>query len=287
MAVLIDGKSIAESVRADLGARIARLLERGIRPGLAVILVGDDPASVLYVTQKEKVAAELGMHATLHRLPATATQGELEALVDQLNADPAIHGILIQSPLPAGLQIKPLFQRVLPSKDVDGLNHLNVGRLWSGDDGLFPCTPLGVIELLDRMGVEIAGKRAVVVGRSDLVGKPVAGLLLQRDATVTLCHSKTANLKEICLTAEILVTAVGKLHLLDGSYVRSGAVVIDVGINPVPGYKTRVRGDIEFESASQVASMITPVPGGVGPMTIAMLMANVVKAAERSVKDLV
>lgn len=282
MAVIIDGKSIAESVRADLGARITSLVERGARPGLAVILVGDDPASVIYVTQKEKVAAELGMHATLHRLPVTTTQGELEALVDQLNADPAIHGILIQSPLPAGLQIKPLFQRVLPEKDVDGLNHVNVGRLWSGDDGLFPCTPLGVIELLDRMGVGIAGKRAVVVGRSDLVGKPVAGLLLQRDATVTLCHSKTANLREICLTAEILVTAVGKLHLLDGSYVRPGAVVIDVGINPVPGYKTRVRGDIEFESASQVASMITPVPGGVGPMTIAMLMVNVVKAAERS-----
>lgn len=283
MAVLIDGKSIAESVRADLGARIARLIEQGVRPGLAVILVGEDPASVLYVTQKEKVAAELGMHATLHRLPATTTQGELEELVDQLNADPAIHGILIQSPLPAGLQIKPLFQRVSPAKDVDGLNHINVGRLWSGDDGLFPCTPLGVIELLDRMGVEIAGKRAVVVGRSDLVGKPVAGLLLQRDATVTLCHSKTANLKELCLTAEILVTAIGKLHLLDGSYVRPGAVVIDVGINPVPGYKTRVRGDIEFESAAQVASMITPVPGGVGPMTIAMLMVNVVKAAERLV----
>lgn len=283
MAVIIDGKSIAESVRADLGARIARLVERGVRPGLAVILVGDDPASVIYVTQKEKVAAELGMHAVLHRLPATTTQGELEALVDQLNADPAIHGILLQSPLPAGLAIKPLFQRVSPNKDVDGLNHVNVGRLWSGDEGLFPCTPLGVIELLDRMGVQIAGKRAVVVGRSDLVGKPVAGLLLQRDATVTLCHSKTENLKEICLTAEILVTAVGKLHLLDGSYVRPGAVVIDVGINPVPGYKTRVRGDIEFESASQVASMITPVPGGVGPMTIAMLMVNVVKAAERLV----
>lgn len=282
MAVIIDGKQIAESVRADLGARIARLLEQGVRPGLAVILVGEDPASVLYVTQKEKVAAELGMHAALHRLPATATQGELEELVDQLNADPAIHGILIQSPLPGGLQIKPLFQRVSPTKDVDGLNHINVGRLWSGDDGLFPCTPLGVIELLDRTGVEIAGKRAVVVGRSDLVGKPVAGLLLQRDATVTLCHSKTQNLKEICLTAEILVTAIGKLHLLDGSYVRPGAVVIDVGINPVPGYKTRVRGDIDFESASQVASMITPVPGGVGPMTIAMLMVNVVSAAERS-----
>lgn len=284
MAVIIDGKRIAESVRADLGARIARLAERGVRPGLAVILVGDDPASVLYVTQKERVAAELGMHAVLHRLPATTKQTELEALIDQLNADPAIHGILLQSPLPAPLQIKPLFQRVSPAKDVDGLHHVNVGRLWSGDEGLFPCTPLGVIELLDRMGVEIAGKRAVVVGRSDLVGKPIAGLLLQRDATVTLCHSKTQNLKELCLTAEILVTAVGRLHLLDGSYVRPGAVVIDVGINPVPGYKTRVRGDIEFDSAAEVASLITPVPGGVGPMTIAMLMVNVVVAAERSLE---
>lgn len=281
MAVIIDGKAIAESVRADLGARIARLLERGVRPGLAVILVGEDPASVLYVTQKAKVAEELGLHAILHRLPASTTQSELERLVDQLNADPQVHGILIQSPLPAGLRIKELFQRVLPTKDVDGLHHVNVGRLWSGDEGLFPCTPLGVIELLDRMGVEIAGKRAVVVGRSDLVGKPVAGLLLQRNATVTLCHSKTPNLQELCQTAEILVTAVGRLHLLDGSYIRPGAVVIDVGINPVPGYKTRVRGDIEFDSAAEVASMITPVPGGVGPMTIAMLMVNVVTAAER------
>jgi methylenetetrahydrofolate dehydrogenase (NADP+)/methenyltetrahydrofolate cyclohydrolase len=284
MAVIIDGKQIAEAVRADLRARIERLIEQGIRPGLAVILVGEDPASVLYVTNKEKVAEELGMHAVLHRLPATVTQGELEALVDQLNADPAIHGILIQSPLPEGLQAKPLFQRIAPDKDVDGLQHVNVGRLWSGDDGLFPCTPLGVIELLDRMGVEIAGKHAVVVGRSDLVGKPVAGLLLQRNATVTVCHSKTQNLREICRTADILVTAVGKLHLLDGSCVKPGAVVIDVGINPVPGYKTRVRGDVEFESAAAVASMITPVPGGVGPMTIAMLMANVVKAAERSLR---
>lgn len=284
MAQIIDGKQIAEAVRTDLTDRIARLLERGVRPGLAVVLVGEDPASVLYVTQKEKVAESLGLHAVLHRLPATASQEELEALVDQLNADQAIHGILIQSPLPAPLQIEPLFQRVSPEKDVDGLHHVNVGRLWSGDDGLFPCTPVGVIELLDRMGVEIAGKHAVVVGRSALVGKPVAALLLRRDATVTICHSKTPDLKRICREADILVTAVGKLHLLDGSYVKPGAVVIDVGINPVPGFKTKVRGDVDFDSASAVASMITPVPGGVGPMTIAMLMVNVVNAAERSIR---
>jgi methylenetetrahydrofolate dehydrogenase (NADP+) / methenyltetrahydrofolate cyclohydrolase len=284
MAIIIDGKSIAETVRGDLGPRIARLLERGVRPGLAVILVGEDPASVLYVTNKEKVAAGLGLHSALHRLPASVTQAELESLVDDLNADPAIHGILIQSPLPAPLQVEPLFQRVSPEKDVDGLHHVNVGRLWAGDDGLFPCTPLGVIELLDRSGVEIAGKRAVVVGRSALVGKPVAALLLRRDATVTICHSKTKDLRALCREADILVTAVGKLHLLDGSFVKPGAVVIDVGINPVPGFKTKVRGDVEFDSAAEVAGMITPVPGGVGPMTIAMLMVNVVTAAERTVK---
>jgi methylenetetrahydrofolate dehydrogenase (NADP+)/methenyltetrahydrofolate cyclohydrolase len=281
MATIIDGKAIAALVKQDLQARIARLQEHGVRPGLAVVLVGDDPASIIYVTQKEKTAQALGMHSVLHRLPATVTQAELEELVDRLNADPLIHGILVQSPLPAGLNEEAIFQRVSPEKDVDGFHEINVGRLWAGHDGLFPCTPLGVIEILDRMGVQIEGKRAVVVGRSNIVGKPMAGLLLRRNATVTIAHSKTPDLKAITREAEILIVAIGKLQYLDASYIRPGAVVIDVGINPVPGYKSRIRGDVDFDSAAQVAGMITPVPGGVGPMTIAMLMANVVKAAER------
>lgn len=277
---MIDGKLIAQQVKEELKAETARLAAQGKVAGLAVVLVGDDPASALYVTSKEKTARELGMHSEQHRLPVSTTQAELAALVDQLNADERIHGILVQSPLPAGLDQDAIFRRILPAKDVDGFHPENVGRLWQGHDTLVACTPAGVMVLLAHMGVDPAGKHAVVVGRSNIVGKPMAALLLQRNATVTICHSKTPDLQAVCRTADILIAAVGKLELLTGEYIKPGAVVIDVGINPVPGFKSKIRGDVQFESAAQVAGMITPVPGGVGPMTIAMLMANTLKAAK-------
>lgn len=279
-AQIIDGKAIAQQVQDEVAAEVVRLKERGLTPGLAVILVGENPASVSYVTNKERTAAQLGMHSVLYRLPETTSQAELEALVDQLNADPAIHGILVQSPLPKGLDEERVFRRVNVAKDVDGFHPENVGKLWLGDDALVPCTPAGCMVLLEKMGVDLKGKHAVVVGRSSIVGKPMAALLLAKHATVTICHSRTANLADVCRSADVLVAAVGKLQMIPGDWVKPGAVVIDVGINPVPGYKTRIRGDVDFDSAAEVAGMITPVPGGVGPMTIAMLMANTVKAAK-------
>ncbi|HYG59427.1 MAG TPA: bifunctional methylenetetrahydrofolate dehydrogenase/methenyltetrahydrofolate cyclohydrolase FolD [Symbiobacteriaceae bacterium] len=278
-AQIIDGKAIAQQVKDEVAAEVAQLKEKGLVPGLAVILVGEDPASQVYVSNKEKTAKELGMYSILHRLPATTSQQELEQLVDSLNADPAIHGILVQSPLPKGLNEDAIFRRVDPAKDVDGFHPVNVGRLWLGEDALVPCTPAGCMVMLEKMGVELKGKNAVVVGRSNIVGKPMAALLLAKHATVTICHSRTANLKEVCRQADVLVAAVGRLQMLNGEYVKPGAVVIDVGINPVPGTR-KIRGDVDFDSAAEVAGMITPVPGGVGPMTIAMLMSNTVKAAK-------
>lgn len=277
-AQVIDGKLIAQQVREEVTAGVAALKGQGVTPGLVVVIVGEDPASQVYVNNKEKTAKELGMHSVQHRLPATASQAELEALIDQLNSDPTIHGILVQSPLPKGLDADAIFRRIVPAKDVDGFHPENVGRLWLGEDALVACTPAGVMVMLEKMGVNIAGKHAVVVGRSNIVGKPMAALLLAKHATVTICHSRTPNLKEVCQSADILVAAVGKLHMLSGEYVKPGAVVIDVGINPVPGTKSKIRGDVDYESAAEVAGMITPVPGGVGPMTIAMLMANTLKA---------
>lgn len=279
-ATIIDGKAIAARVRERTSAEVAALKGRGLVPGLAVVLVGEDPASEVYVSSKEKTAKELGMHSVQHRLPATASQAEVEALVDQLNDDPTIHGILVQSPLPKGLDQEAVFRRIRPAKDVDGFHPENVGRLWIGQDTLVACTPAGVMVLLEEMGVDPAGKHAVVVGRSNIVGKPMAALLLAKNATVTVCHSRTADLKAVCRQADILVAAVGRLQMLTGEYIKPGAVVIDVGINPVPGTKSKIRGDVDFDSAAEVAGMITPVPGGVGPMTIAMLMSNTVKAAK-------
>lgn len=278
-AQIIDGKLIAGQVKESVAGETAALREKGLVPGLAVVLVGEDPASSLYVSNKEKTAKELGMHSVQYHLPAATGQDELESLVDQLNADPAIHGILVQAPLPKGLHSDRIFQRILPAKDVDGFHPQSVGQLWLGHDALVACTPAGVMEMLDRMGIDPAGKHAVVVGRSNIVGKPMAALLLKRHATVTICHSKTPDLKETCRRADILVAAIGRLQMLTGEYVKPGAVVIDVGINPVPGTKSKVRGDVDFDSAAEVASFITPVPGGVGPMTIAMLMSNTLKAA--------
>jgi len=276
---IIDGKQVAAQVQEEVAREVAALKEKGLTPGLAVVLVGDDPASQVYTANKERTARELGMHSVLHRLPATSTQDEVAELVMQLNRDPAIHGILVQSPLPKGLDMDAIIRLIDPLKDVDGFHPENVGRLWTGQDGLVPCTPAGVMRLLDAYGVDPKGKHAVVVGRSNIVGKPMAALLLARHATVTICHSRTPDLPETCRRADILVAAVGKLQMITAEYIKPGAVVIDVGINPVPGFKKRIRGDVDFDSAAQVAGLITPVPGGVGPMTIAMLMANTVKAA--------
>ncbi len=276
---IIDGKRIAAQVREEVAREVAALKAEGLTPGLAVVLVGDDPASQVYTANKERTARELGMHSVLHRLPATSTQEEVADLVMQLNRDPNIHGILVQSPLPKGLDMDAVIRLIDPRKDVDGFHPENVGRLWTGQDGLVPCTPAGVMRLLHAYGVDPKGKHAVVVGRSNIVGKPMAALLLARHATVTICHSRTPDLAETCRRADILVAAVGKLQMITAAYIKPGAVVIDVGINPVPGYKKRIRGDVDFDSASEVAGLITPVPGGVGPMTIAMLMANTVKAA--------
>jgi methylenetetrahydrofolate dehydrogenase (NADP+) / methenyltetrahydrofolate cyclohydrolase len=280
-ATIIDGKAIAAAVQAELKHAVDQLRQQGRVPGLAVVLIGDDPASQVYVTNKGKTANELGMHSVVIRRPADMTQQELLSLIGELNRDESVHGILVQSPLPKHLDEQAAFRTIDPRKDVDGFHPENVGRLWLGRDTLYPCTPAGVMVLLQRIGVDPAGKRAVVVGRSNIVGKPMAALLLKAHATVTLCHSRTADLKAVCREAEILVAAIGKLEFLTGDYIRPGAVVIDVGINPVPGYRTRIRGDVHFASAQEVAGMITPVPGGVGPLTIAMLMSNTVKAARQ------
>ncbi|MDF2629050.1 MAG: methylenetetrahydrofolate dehydrogenase/methenyltetrahydrofolate cyclohydrolase [Symbiobacteriaceae bacterium] len=283
-AQIIDGKAISQQVKDEVALEVAKLKEQGVTPGLAVILVGEDPASNVYVTNKERTAKELGMHSVLHRLPADSSQADVEALVDQLNADPAIHGILVQSPLPKGLDEETIFRRVLPYKDVDGFHPENVGKLWLGDNALVACTPAGCMVLLEKMGVDLKGKKAVVVGRSNIVGKPMAALLLAKHATVTVCHSRTADLPAVCREADVLVAAVGRLQMIKGDWVKPGAVVIDVGINPVPGTKSKIRGDVDFDSAAEVAGAITPVPGGVGPMTIAMLMSNTVKACKMQMK---
>ncbi len=274
---IIDGKAIAAQIRESLKVRIAALGQKGITPGLAVILVGDDPASATYVRSKERACEELGMFSIVHRLSADTKQEDLIALVHELNADKRLHGILIQSPLPAPLDELAVLREVDPGKDVDGLHVVTAGRLMVGEPGFKPCTPKGIIHLIKTTGIEISGKRAVVVGRSNMVGKPVALMLLAENATVTMCHSRTHNLSEVCADADILVAAVGRPGLIRGNFVKPGAVVIDVGTTRVDG---KLKGDVVFDEAAEKASFITPVPGGVGPMTIAMLMENTVEAAE-------
>jgi methylenetetrahydrofolate dehydrogenase (NADP+) / methenyltetrahydrofolate cyclohydrolase len=276
----IDGKAVAAAVRGEVRERVARLAERGTIPGLATILVGDDAASQVYVGSKERACREVGIGSFGHRLPASTTQQELLQLVGALGSDPCVHGILVQLPLPEGLDAQAVIEALPPAKDVDGLHPVSQGRLMAGQPGLRPCTPLGVMRLLDEVGVRLRGARAVVVGRSVLVGKPVSVLLLERHATVTMCHSRTADLAGEVGRADVLVAAAGREGLIRGEWVRPGAVVIDVGINRGPDGK--VRGDVEFGPAAERASHITPVPGGVGPMTVAMLLANTVTAAERA-----
>ncbi len=289
-AQLIDGNAIAKAIHDELTIEVAALKERGVTPGLATVLVGDNTASQTYVRMKQKRCGEVGIYSEGHELPADATQEEVEALVRKLNADPAINGILVQLPLPDHLDEEAILSAISLEKDVDGFHPINIGRLaMKGREALFaPCTPAGVIELLDRLGLPIAGKEAVVLGRSNIVGLPVSMLLLKRDATVTICHSRSRDLPAITRRADILVAAVGRAEMVKADWVKPGAVVIDVGINRVddPSAKRgyRLVGDVDFESVKEVAGWLTPVPGGVGPMTIAMLLKNTVTGAKRARK---
>jgi methylenetetrahydrofolate dehydrogenase (NADP+)/methenyltetrahydrofolate cyclohydrolase len=277
-ATIIDGRAVAQRVREQVAEDVrARLGRADPAPGLATILVGDDPASAVYIANKRKACAEAGIADFHQHLPASSEQSDVAALIEQLGDDPQVSGILLQLPVPAHLDGKALTALIPPEKDVDGLTPISAGRLAQGTAGLRPCTPLGVIELLDVHEVPIEGAEAVVVGRSDLVGKPVAALLLGRNATVTICHSRTRQLHEVCARADILIGAVGVPRLIGAEYVKPGAVVIDVGMNRTADGLT---GDVDFEAARQVARLITPVPGGVGPMTIAMLLRNTLTAAD-------
>ena len=279
-AQMLDGKVMSAELREELALRVQRLKGEGVTPGLAVILVGDDPASQIYVKNKELGCQQVGIHSVTIRLPETASQAELEAQIDKLNADASIHGILVQLPLPQGLDEAAALARILPEKDVDGFHLLNAGKLFTGQQGVVACTPKGAMEMLHRTGIDLSGKEAVVVGRSNIVGKPMAMLLLQENATVTICHSRTANLAEHTRRADVLVAAVGKPRFITADMVKPGAIVIDVGINRVDG---KVVGDVDFDAVREVAAWITPVPGGVGRMTITMLLANTIEAAERMV----
>ena len=285
MGRIIDGKAVAAAVRKEVQARVAQVAARGVTPGLATVLVGDDPASHVYVGGKEKACREVGMRSFGHRLPATTSQSDLMALVRELGANPDVHGILVQLPLPKGLDPRAVLEALPPDKDVDGLHPVSQGRLMAGDPGLRPCTPLGVLRLIDETGTALQGLQAVVVGRSVLVGKPVALLLLERHATVTMCHSRTRALAGEISRADVVIAATGQAGLIHGAWIKPGAVVIDVGTTRVtlPDGKTKLRGDVQFDEAAKVAGAITPVPGGVGPMTIAMLLANTATAAERAV----
>lgn len=278
-ATIIDGKAVSNKIRLQLTEEVAEFkAETGITPGLAVVLVGEDPASQTYVRNKEKSTIKAGMYSEVHRLPAETSEAELLNLVEKLNQDKKIHGILVQLPLPKHIDETKVLNAIAPGKDVDGFHPVNAGNLFIGQESFIPCTPHGIMELLAHEGVELKGKQAVVVGRSNIVGKPVAMLLLQEHATVTICHSRTADLGAVTRQADVLVVAVGRPNFITGDMIKPGAVVIDVGINRVEG---RLVGDVDFESANSVAGSITPVPGGVGPMTITMLLMNTLAAAKR------
>ena len=290
VAQIIDGKAVAEGLRGEIAIAVSELkAKHGLTPGLAVVLVGEDPASALYVRNKGEQTKEAGMHSVTHRMPATSTEAEVLDMVRQLNADPAIHGILVQFPVPDHIRQSAILDVISPDKDVDGLTVTNAGKLASGLPGLVACTPFGCLLLLQRTIGNLKGKRAVVVGRSNLMGKPMAQLLLAADCTVTIAHSRTGDLPGVCREADILVAAVGRPEMVKRDWIKPGAAVIDVGINRIPSRdpeaakagKTRVVGDVAFDEAKEVAGWITPVPGGVGPMTIACLLRNTVVAACR------
>ena len=282
MAKIIDGKAIAAKLRGELAEVVKKLTSAGIQPGLAVVLVGEDPASRVYVTMKEKACREVGIFSDEYKLHAETSEADLLALIDRLNIDPRIHGILVQLPLPGSINTERVLEAVSPAKDVDGFHPYNVGLLVIGKPVFRPCTPYGVMVLLKESGIDLTGKEVVVVGRSNIVGKPVAFMCLQQNATVTLCHTKTRDLPARVGMADVLIAAAGKPEMIKGEWIKEGAVVIDVGVNRV-GEKKLV-GDVEFAKASERASAITPVPGGVGPMTITMLLHNTVEAAKNRLK---
>ena len=283
MATIIDGKKTSADIKAEIANETAEFIKStGVTPGLAVVIVGNDPASEVYVRNKCRACEAVGFHSEKYELSGDSTEEELMALIDKLNDDKNIHGILVQLPLPKHLDVEKVLLRIKPEKDVDAFHPYNTGKIMQGKYDFLPCTPAGVMELLARYNVEIKGKDCVVVGRSDIVGKPMAMLLLHKDGTVTVCHSKTKDLSEVCRRADIIIAAVGRANFVTADMVKEGAVVIDVGINRLPDGK--LCGDVAFDEVEKKASAITPVPGGVGPMTIAMLMRNTLTAAQKSVK---
>ena len=279
-AQILDGKAMSDELRAEIAERVASLKKQGVTPGLAVILVGNDPASEIYVRNKGKGCEETGIYSRTIHLPEDTTQEELNSEIEKLNKDPAIHGILVQLPLPKQLDEQDTLAKILPEKDVDGFHLINAGHMLTGTEGVIACTPRGALHMIKQTGIDLNGKEAVVIGRSNIVGKPMAMLLLRKNCTVTICHSRTKNLAEHTRRADILVAAVGRAGFVTADMVKAGAVVIDVGINRVDG---KVCGDVDFENVKEKASWITPVPGGVGKMTITMLLDNTVEAAERTI----
>jgi methylenetetrahydrofolate dehydrogenase (NADP+)/methenyltetrahydrofolate cyclohydrolase len=277
---LIDGNALSRQLRADVALRAAALAQRGVRPGLAVILVGEDPASQIYVRNKVKACQDAGLHSVFEKYDATLSQADLLARIDALNRDPAIHGILVQMPLPRQIDPHKVIETIATAKDVDGYSTLSAGELLTGSPGFNPCTPYGCMKLIASTGVSLRGKHAVVIGRSNTVGKPMALMLLQENATVTICHSATENLKQYTLQADLVVAAVGRRNVLTADMVKPGAIVIDVGMNR--NDEGKLCGDVDFAGVQKVAAFITPVPGGVGPMTITMLLVNTLEAAERA-----
>jgi len=279
-ALLIDGNALSQQMRADFAARTQSLIAQGVRPGLAVILVGENPASQVYVRNKVKACEQVGIHSLLEKYPQALSQADLLARVDALNNDPSVHGILVQLPLPAHIDAQKIIEAIAPSKDVDGFHVASAGALMTGLPAYWPCTPHGCMKMLESIGYKLKGKHAVVIGRSNIVGKPMALMLLQENATVTVCHSATVDLKHHCLQADVIVAAVGKRNVLTADMVKPGAVVLDVGMNRDDAGK--LCGDVDFEAVRHVAGYITPVPGGVGPMTITMLLANTLDSAQQA-----
>lgn len=281
-AKLIDGKAVSQKIKVQVKERVEKLAQQGIVPGLAVVLVGENSASLTYVKNKKKTCEALGMRSDLHQFPDTLTEQELLEKIEQLNQDPQIHGILVQLPLPKQIDEFNVISAISPEKDVDGFHPISIGNMMIGKDAFLPCTPYGIMELLSHYGIDPAGKHAVVIGRSNIVGKPIGQLLLQKDATVTYCHSKTKDLAHFTTQADILIAAIGRAKFIDHTFIKPGAVIIDVGMNRDENGK--LCGDVDFDDVQETASFVTPVPGGVGPMTIAMLMGNTLESAEKGLR---